>query len=273
MESRLTERQFFILSLSGLAVVLLGIYLAVLRPRMQERAATRFEIQQKTSQLNKAGYLLGEAPLLKQKAMLEEDYKRRMAEWGEVSSRLATFEEQEKWADTEVGNIDYKFQLYITRQRLRQKAREQKIDVPALLGLPDDIDSDDVARELMLQLRSVEKLVDTAIEYGIADIRSIDPLPPIRHTAGSTDQVYLEEYPMQVIFEGNMKGLYRLWEAMFQPNRALLLRNIAMEKTRLRQPDEVRMTATLSALVFVRDPARMKVQPKGGPVKQEAKGF
>jgi hypothetical protein len=250
LESRLSERQFFGFSLVGLGLVIAGLYFGVLRPQMRERAELRRDIAQKTQQLSSGGYLLGEGPLLQRKAGLERDLSRRIAEWQDVSSRLATFGENEAG---DVGKIDYKFQLYATRDRLRRKAREQRIDVPALLGLPDEIDSDEVARERMLQLRAVEKLVDTAIEFGIADIRSIDPLAPVVHSIGTPPAVFLEEYPLRVIFEGDMQRLYRLWEAIFQPGRAMLLRNIAMEKTTLAKPDEVRMTATLSSFLFAKD--------------------
>ncbi len=272
MPQRLTERQFFLVSLGGLGFLLSVLYLAVLRPGLRERAVLRADIEQMTRQLRKSGYFMGEGPLLKQKSALEAEYARRLEEWRDVSQRLATFENQEQWAETEVGNIDYKFQLHITRRRLGRKAAEQRIEVPALLGLPDEIASNDVARELMLQLRSVEKLVDTAIEYGIADIRGIDPLPPVRHTVGATTEVYLEEYPMRVTFEGDMQRLYRLWEAMFQPHRALLLRNVAMEKTALQRPDQVRMTATLSALLFLKDPGKIKVLQPQGNTRQRARG-
>ena len=119
----------------------------------------------------------------------------------------------------------------------------------------------------MLQLLAVVKLVDTAIEYGIADIRSIDPLNPIVHSLEGSEAVYMEEYPLRVIFEGPMSGLFRLWEAMFQKDRAMLLRNVAMEKTSLRKADEVRMTATLSSFLFMKEAQNLNPN-RGKAVKQ-----
>ena len=273
MSMHLTERQFFTLSLSGLVLVLLGLYFGLLKPAFDQRSDLRAEIESKTMELQRSGYFMGEAPLLAQKDARERDLRRRLEEWQELTRLLATFPDQDQLGTQDVGNIDYKFQLYATRGRLRRKASEQNIDVPALLGLPDEIDSDDEARVLMLQLRSVETLVDTAIEYGIADIRSIDPLPPLQHRAGPEAESFMEEYPLRIIFEGDMQRLYRLWEAMFQTNQAMLLRNVAMEKSALEHPDRVRMTATLSALLFVRDPARMRAVEADTTERARPRGF
>ncbi len=273
MSMHLSERQFFALSLSGLTLLLLALYFGLLKPVFDERTRLRQEIESKTHELSQAGYLMGEAPLLRQKNERERDLRRRLEEWSELTTLLATFREQEILSTRDFGNIDYKEELYFARLRLRRKANEQEIVVPALLGMQDQIDSDDVARELMLQLRSVETLVDTAIEYGIADIRSIDPLPPLRHRAGPAEDLYMEEYPLRVIFEGDMQRLYRLWEAMFQTNQAMLLRNVAMEKTSLERPDQVRMTATLSALLFVSDPAGMSAMEVDPTERVRPRGF
>jgi hypothetical protein len=272
LESRLSERQFFMLSLAGLSALILVLFFAVLRPRLQERAELREQVESKTRQLQTAGYLLGEGPLLQKKREVEVQVQQRLEEWEMVTEHLSSFANQQAWQSQDVTSIDYKTYLYLTRNRLRGKARQQKIALPPELGLLDLIESNDVARERMLQLLAVEKLVDTAIEYGIADIRSIDPLNPIVHSLEGSEAVYMEEYPLRVIFEGPMSGLFRLWEAMFQKDRAMLLRNIAMEKTSLRNADEVRMTATLSSFLFRKD--AYKIDPNAGqPFKpREAMG-
>jgi hypothetical protein len=271
-ESKLTERQFFAASLTGIILLVLGLYMGFLRPKLQERDNLRQQIQTKTQQLQKSGYLLGEAPLLQKKRTIETEYQRNVQEWDTLTERLAVFNNQTQWRTVDVAKIDYKYYLYLTRLRLGKKAQTQQIEVPTLLGLQDTIDSNDVARELMLQLLAVEKLVDTAIEYGIADIRSIDPLPPVQHRVDEKSEVYMEEYPLRVIFEGDMQRLYRLWEAMFQPGRAMMLRNIAMAKTSLNKPDEVRMTATLSSFLFLQDAEDITVLQSDPSKKTAARG-
>lgn len=272
LESRLTERQFFMVSLAGLTALILGLYLGFLRPRLRERAELRQEVERKTIQLRTSGYLLGEAPLLRKQQEIKREVEQGLEEWKTVTDLLTSFDNQEEWQNRDVTNIDYKFYLYLTRNRLSSKARGQKIEVPVLLGLPDVIESDDVAREKMLQLLAIEKVVDTAIEYGIANIRSIDPLPPIVHRVDE-EVAYMEEYPLQVIFEGPMQGLFRLWEAMFQPGRAMLLRNVAMEKTSLRQADHVRMTATLSSFLFMQEARTVSASQRTEKKQTRAMGF
>lgn len=273
MSTRLTERQFFFLSLSGVLTLVLVLYIGLLRPRQRMRAELRANTERLTTELRQAGFLLGEGTLIARKDDMERELMRRLAEWEDVARGLTTFRETDPLGDEDVANIDYKFQLFATRVRLGAKASEQRIEVPALLGLPDEIDSDDIARELMLQLRAVETLVDTAIEFGIADIRSIDPLPPVRHVAGPAEAVFMEEYPLRIIFEGDMPRLYRLWEAMFQPAHAMMLRNVAMEKTALNRPQQVRMTATLSAFLFVADARDIRAEAADPTERARPRGF
>lgn len=273
MSLHLSERQFFGLSLSGLLLLAGLLYAVLLRPGFQQRTQLRNEIAQQTQQLMQMGFLMGEAPLLERRALLDRELRLRMGEWDAIRERLGTFPDQERLGTLEVGRIDYQFHLYATRARLLRKAQAQNIEIPLLLGLPDFIDSDTVARELYMQLQAVESLVDTAIEYEIANIRSIDPLPPVRHESGSPATVFLEEFPLRVTFEGDMHRLYRLWEAMFQTHRAMMLRNIAMEKTSLNQPNAVRMTATLSALLFIGDAANLPTLAEDPNVRLRPRGF
>ncbi len=273
MESRLTERQFFFLSLTGILILVGGMYMGILRPKLQERNQLRTQIRNRTQQLESSGYLLGEGSLLRKKRAVDQEVQELVEEWDAITESLSAFANQRQWRTVDVAKIDYKFYLFATRDRLRKKARGQKIDVPVELGMSDEIFSNEVARELMLQLLAVEKLVDTSIEYGIADIRSIEPLPPVIHRAEDAAEPYMEEYPLEVIFEGDMKRLYRLWEAMLQPGSAMMLRNIAMSKTSRDRPDEVRMTATLSSFLFLKDAENIDVLKRDPHERTAAKGY
>ncbi|WFB34418.1 hypothetical protein P3T73_09615 [Kiritimatiellota bacterium B12222] len=272
METQLSERQFFLLSLAGVSALILILFFGVLRPKLVERTQLREEVASKTQLLQSSGYLLGEGPLLKRKQEIESQVTLWLNEWKVVTEHLSSFANQAEWQSQDVATIDYKTYLYDIRRSLSEKAEQQNISVPTYMGMTDLLESNDVAREKMLQLLAVEKLVDTSIEYGIADIRSIVPLTPIAHTIGNTDVVYMEEYPLRVIFEGPMSGLFRLWEAMFQKEKAMLLRNIAMEKTSLKNADEVRMTATLSSFLFMEEAEKLNPQQGKAIVKTKARG-
>jgi len=271
-ESRLSERQFFMMSLTGIFILVGALYVGILRPKLQERNQLKSQIRNRVQQLQSSGDLMGEASLLRKKRAIDGEVQLLVEEWNTITEGLSAFANQRQWRTVDVAKIDYKFYLFATRDRLRKKARGQKIDVPVELGMSDEIYSNEVARELMLQLLAVEKLVDTAIEYGIADIRSIEPLPPVIHQAEQATEPYMEEYPLEVIFEGDMKRLYRLWEAMLQPGSAMMLRNIAMSKTSRDRPDEVRMTATLSSFLFLKDAEDIDVLQGRPQEKTAARG-
>ena len=50
-----------------------------------------------------------------------------------------------------------------------------------LLGMDEEVHSDEDARKLMLQLHTVEKLVDMTLDLKINTIRNIQPQPQILH--------------------------------------------------------------------------------------------
>lgn len=259
MSTQLTERQFFILSLSGLLGILFAMYYFLLHPAIMDRRMLKEEIEKKTTELTRAGYLMGEQPLLEQKFWLDQVRRDRMNEWKKVSDALTADPITDSLATNTSKIIDYKYERHRIAGSLRRKARD--IEIPLGLGISEKVYSDEELRVRVQQLIMVEKLVDIAIKHNIADIKAITPLPPIPYTIGKGRgaEIYIEEYPLIVVFEGPMERLYKLWEGIFQPRDAMLIRNIAMNKVSLERNSDVNMQATLSSIVFVTNPEEMKL--------------
>jgi hypothetical protein len=203
------------------------------------------------SELRQKNYFLGEAALHKERNREKEAVDALMAEWDDTARRLAAFPDQHDLTESDVAHIDYKVALFEVRTRLLRKSRMAKIGLPHDLGMNDAVASSEDARKLLLQLRSVEKMVDLALGMNIARLQQIDPLPPIAHVAEGSKQPFLEEYPVRLEFFGTIESVYDLLERALHPESIFVLRNLRVETPSKEGSPMLRIRTTLGALVFM----------------------
>lgn len=170
-------------------------------------------------------------------------------EWTQTAERLATFANQTALRRAEFGRIDFKVELFRTRQRLVDKSDTLGIQlIPTALGIDDASLSRDTIRERMLQLKTVEKLADLTLDRRIERLVSINPLPPAAYKSPD-GKFCFDEYPVRVEFDAAFDNLYALFQSVFEENRVFAFRNIRIESgPRANSP--LRVTAVMSALVF-----------------------
>lgn len=254
----LSERQqvVSIILLAGLALVVLWFFL--LWPQSRRRAGLEQQIEGMKMELARNNYLLGEMPLRHRKMIAEHFGQAMSAEWRLAAERLSTFSDQQVSEERDVSTIDFKVALFEVRERLRKKASEQGIRSSFELGIEEKVMSNQDARKRMLQLRAVERLVDVALDLKIPRIEQVEPLEPMKHVVAETGDVYLEEYPVRITFSGTLSNCYELFGAVLRAERVFVFRRLRIEKEAGEQPDAVRVDATLSALVFLREPEELK---------------
>lgn len=180
----------------------------------------------------------------------EKNNSARLAdEWALTTERLATFANQAALRRSEFGRIDYKVELFATRQRLVEKSDALGIQlIPTDLGVIDDLKEQDQVRERMLQLKTVEKLADLTLDRRIERLLTITPLPPVAHRAPGGG-ISFDEYPVRVEFDVAFNNLYALMQSVFEEYRVFAFRNIRIESGP-RPNSPVRVKAVMSALVF-----------------------
>lgn len=256
-----SERQQVVAIILMAGVVIFALWFFLLSPLNRRRHRLEKEIEGMRSELARKNYLLGEESLLKEMEE-EEKYNRLLhKEWVSTASHLAAFPEHQGLLDSKVGHIDFKVALFDTRQRLLQESRALNISLPHDLGMDDAVHSNEDARRLMLQLRTVEKLVDLALDLKINMLRSIEPLPPVPHMAGSREE-FLEEYPVRMEFYGNLENLYHLFRAVLEPEHVFALRRLRVEAVSPNKPDLLSIDVVMSALVFLKEPDEFVPTPK-----------
>lgn len=261
-----------IIVMAGLLMTALWFFL--LLPQNRSRKQLERQIATKQQQLASKDYLRGESALQNERNDEVTNNRELHDEWTNTVKRMTAFPQHQNLLKADVGHIDYKVALFDVRQRLLKKSNEMKIGLRHKdLGMEEAVRSDEDARTLMLQLRTVEKLVDFALNLKIDLLREIDPLPPIYHRLQPEQPPYIEEYPVSIEFYGNLQTLFELFEAAAEPENAFVMRRSRIE-SEVARPDLLKVSVVMSTLVFLRDPDELVDTIPKKPVKwTEPLGF
>jgi len=249
-----SERQqvLAIILMAGTVILVLSFF--CLMPLIRRRDGIEIDIKRLRSELARKNLLQPEPVLKRTKHQEDLYYGALHREWLSVASRLAALDAGQDGARLPVGHIDYKVTLYEVRQRLRKKARALNVRLPDDLGMDAAVSSTEDSRKLMLQLRTVERLADLALDLKISMVRRIDPLPPLLHSAVNTDAPFLEEYPVRVEFYGTLQNLYDFFHALLQPEQVFALRRLKVEAASRKDAELLCVNAVMSSILFLKDP-------------------
>ena len=250
-----------IILMAGIPIFLIWFFL--LAPLNSRRRRLEVRIEGMQSQLASLNYLVAE-DILQRKKLAEHAHNRRMhAEWSSMATRLAAFSNQQDLVKSQVGHIiDFKVALFDVGKRLQRKSDALDIDLPHNLGMEAAVHSDEDARKLMLQLRTVEKLVDMALDLKINELRSIEPLAPVVHKAGPGGRPFLEEYPIRLKFFGSLENLYDLLHGILEPEHVFTMRHLRVETRSPRSPDVLSINTVVSGLLFLKKPDDLYEPPR-----------
>jgi len=266
----LSERQQVVVIILVAGLLIFGLWFFLLLPQNRDRKEMESQIRRKRRQLEQKNYLVGEEALVARRRQEANSYLALHGDWRAMAERVSGFTNQAGMADSKVGHIDFKVALFDVRQRLLKKSRDLRIALPHDLGMDEAIDSNEDARRRMLQLRTVEKLVDLALDLKINQLREVDPRDPIEHKGGRNDQPYFEEYPVRIRFYGSLENVYALFQAILEPGRVFAMRRIRVGSAPQAKAGLLEVDAVLSALLFTRNPEELKVAKAA---KKQRRGY
>lgn len=258
---RISERQQVLAVIMMAGMLIFALWFFLLLPLNRQRHRLERDIEEMTGYLARKNYLLPEDVLGKTKSKAYDFNRSIHDDWLELMSRMAAFPNQEMLAGSSVNRIDFKVALFQVRHRLLGKSRSMGIELPRDLGIEETVAGNEDARRLMLQLRAVEKLADLALDLKINRLRYLEPMPPVQHRAGN-DQVYIEEYPVRMDFDGTLDNVYSLFKAILDPAHVFVVKHFRLENPGPGDGDRLRVSAVLSALLFVQDPDAVIPAPK-----------
>ena len=235
-----SERQqvLAILLMAGAVIVLIAYF--ILLPMNQNKKRIERQIRDMSSRLLSQNYG-GDEKTLFVRLHAEERFNLTVRKDLEtLMSRLATFPDQRDLVSTNVSHIDFKVALH---------AAEAGV-APYKLGMDDAVDSDEDPRVLTLQLRAAERILNIATNSGILEIDRVEPMPLVDYRAGTRDDLYMEELPVFLSCQCDMKSLFALFAATLDQSSACVIRRIRIRKVALGARDSVRVDAVISALLF-----------------------
>ena len=255
-----SERQqiLAVILLAGLLIFLVWFF--ALAPLNRQRRELLAEIEDMAEQLARKNFLRGEDLLLREKEAELAHNRKVHAEWDELSARMAAFANQKRLVPDAPGRIDFKVALFDVRQRLLAKSRALRVTLPEAIGMNEEVNSDEDARVLMLQLRTVEKLVDLMLDLKIGALRNIERMPPALHRVGPKDPPFLEEYPVRLDFHASIDNILDLFHQVMQPQHVFVIKNLRVEAVNPHE-DLFSVTAVMSALLFLKDPDEIVPAP------------
>ena len=268
-----SERQQVLAVILMAGVFIFALWFFALTPLNSRQRQLEKRIEGMKTQLAAKNYYLGEEVLNSRKEAARKADRALHDEWMAMAERLSAFSNYEAVVQSPIGHIDFKVELFNVRQQLLKKARALNISLPRDLGMDAEVHSDEDARKLMLQLRTVEKLVDLALDLKITMVRNVEPRPQILHKIESTGEAYLEEYPVEIEFYGTLASVYDLFNAVLEPDHVFVLRQLKIEAASPNRPDLLNVSAVLSGLVFLKDPDAMTLATKKETGRSASRGY
>ncbi len=268
-----SERQQILAVILTTGGMIFGLWYFIMYPGNKERMALESRIATQRNRLAQRGLLMDEDALRK-RLRHEEGYRDVLLdEWRQTAERLGGFPNQTSLAMAPVSKIDFKVELINARNELQKTSRDLNIRLPYDLGMDEAVHSNEDARKLMLQLRSVKKMADLLLGLKVHKLGRIEPIEPVMHAIGDTAIDYIEEYPVRMEFYGSLENVYGLFSAMMKEDHVFFLKNLRVESASLETPGLLRINATLCMLLFFKDPTELPPVPTTRPARTRPRSF
>ena len=225
-----------------LAVVALALaWNFLLWPQFTQRAANR---QLRNDLANSPFANLTIETLNKIAAVEKEAAAALNADWARVSRRLTTIAN----IRPDHTHIDFVVEYAAIHKTLETRAKSRNITLPAGLGVPSGVTSSEVVRERLIQLKTVEKLVDLVMDQYIRGIANIKILPTVLHY-GTDQKLICEEFPVEVDFTTHFDALFDLFSGIFEEDCVFVFSKIRVTSDPTNE-DVLHIKANLSSLIF-----------------------
>ncbi len=130
-------------------------------------------------------------------------------------------------ADREEKNPGAYFKKILDRKRteLLMESSRRNIEIPESLGFGEEIPPDDTAADLLRFLYIKDQLIRIGLESGIVSVTSIKHSEKVK-TGPDKDAMFINEFPVRMTVQGNLKSIMRILYRMRSRNRFLILRNL-----------------------------------------------
>ncbi len=204
--------------LGGTILLWVVVSLTMLRPLRSAIQATDAEIESLQAEIAARAHPPDQDPLDLRLQREMRTHQRWVSEWERHRERIGDLRVSAGLAEiltTSIeGRIDFKVALFEARQRLGRTARARGVALPADLGIPDTIGTDEDTELRLGQLVATVLLLERCLAHDIARIESVTPHSP--------RIISIEEEPVsQVAFYPVTIQLTTTYETLLELLRAL----------------------------------------------------
>ena len=146
------------------------------------------------------------------------------------------------------SHIDFQVEYAAIRQRLGAKAGTLNITLPPTFDIPPALTSQEIVRERLNQLKTVEKLLDLVFNQHIRGIKGFKNRPTVLHY-DTEQKLICEEYPVEVDFTTPFDSLFYLFSGIFEEERIFVFSKIRVTSDP-KAEEILHIKAVMSSLVF-----------------------
>lgn len=226
--------------LGGTLLLWVMVSLMVLRPMRQAILDTETAIDDLRAEAATRANPPDQDPLELRLQREVRSHQRWIGEWERFRDRISDLRGSAAFAElltTSIeGRIDFKVALFEARQRLGRTAHARRVVLPADLGIPDTIGTDEDTELRLGQLVATVLLLERCLEHGIARIESVEPQPPRIMSGEDAATGQIAFYPVTIRLTADYENLLALLQALredemfFALHRLLIMNEVPEQK-------------------------------------------
>lgn len=248
------ERRNIAIILISTGVICILLFAAVLLPMRARKNSYLNEIVRLDAELEPYLSQVSEESLQLQLDREAARFRYYADKWKELTALVSTFRGVKATTDlfspSKEGRIDFKIAFFEARERLTKKAEENKVSLPADLGIGETIAATENAEIQLWRLAAVSRLLDAVIESGIKNVIEIRPLEPRIYPLNAPEYSAMHEYPMLIRFRCRYPQVMNLIRRSQQPGSFFALRHIHGERKESLTSDALEIEAVYGAAIF-----------------------
>ncbi len=240
--------------LIGAAIVSGALLLLVRTPWQRYSDELRQQIDHKRQTFNRLLENRDMAYWLNRMRAMETNHRQLRATWTQATAKAKAFDKSVAMglllSSAEEDRIDYKVALFEARTRLRKLAEENNVSLPANLGVPDMLGTDEDMVVRLWQLASAIHLLKTGIQLEIPVIEHIEAMPPLIIPLQSVEQPALVVYPMAILMTCSYDKWLSFLQALQTESSFFSIQRFWLERDSMERNDRLRVFAICEAIVF-----------------------
>ncbi|NQU41216.1 MAG: hypothetical protein HQ523_14800 [Lentisphaerae bacterium] len=236
------------------ATVLVALWTFVLLPLRDEARSSKEEMQNLESELAAFAMRFEHTDLPQRLSVAAARQRHLTAEWTRLRERVDTFRDRDAILEAlptyEDGRIDFKVALYEARQKLVNSAASANVQLPADLGIPEAIGTEERAELRGWQLAATVRLVGLAIDARVPVIGFIESEPPVVCPLDESESQVAIEFPTHMVLRCSFKHLTSLLDMLSRERSFYAVRSIRIERMGYPGAEMLEVDVEAGAILF-----------------------